>query len=224
VPKKSKFPILRRAWPRIIDYRSTPLRSIMVDGRRRGNGKREYFRKPSDAKTRADQLAVERENHGTALLDFPARDRVMAVECRELLRPFGRTIREATLQFIAHLESERTNAKLPLIRDCAAQYLVARQRDFERKELSSRSVAEARQCMQRLTSVIGDELITSLNVERVRAYLDSFPLSAISRHDLRLRLSGFCSFCKPWLATARSSVKNSARRSTFCAVTIVSRS
>src|SRR5207248_11372289 len=104
--KKSKFPIIRTAWPRIVDYRETRMRCFMVDGRRRGNGRREYFADESAAKTRADQLVIERENHGIAALNFPARDRVMAAECRELLQPWNRTIRDATEHYIAFLNAE----------------------------------------------------------------------------------------------------------------------
>src|SRR5205814_3137164 len=104
----------------------------MVDGRRRGNGRREYFKNLTDAKTRADQLAVERENHGTAVLNFPARDRVMAVECRELLTSWGKTIRDATAHYVAHLQREAINSKSRLIRDCVTQFVAVRDRDVER--------------------------------------------------------------------------------------------
>ena len=197
-----KFPIVRASWPRVTDYRKSRMRCFMVDGRRRRNGKREYFRTEAEAKTRADQLAVERENHGTAALNFPTAERVMAVECRELLAPWNRTIRDATVHFIAHLEAERIRAVSPLISDCVERYLVARAADVARGDLAARSLKEAGYCVRQLSSCVGDVRICDFDSDRLKTYLDSFPVAARTRSNLRLRLSGFFSFCcaKKWIA------------------------
>jgi integrase len=201
VPKKSKFPIVRSTWPRVVDYRKSALRCLMVDGRRRGNGKREYFKNVADAKTRADQLAVERENLGTAALNFPARDRVMAVECRELLAPWHRSIRDAALHYVAHLKADALRSNSPLIRDCVEQYLAARKRDVERNELSKRSFVETQYAVKQLASVVVDVRICDFDAEQLKTYIDSFPVAARTRCNLRLRLSVFFNFCcsKKWI-------------------------
>jgi integrase len=196
VPKKSKFPIRRSTWPRIVDYREGTLRCLMVDGRRRGNGKREYFKNVADAKTRAEQLAVERENHGTAALNFPERDRAMTVECRELLAPWNCTIRDATVHYIAHLKAAAVSASSPTIRECAEQYLVARLADVQRNDLAKRSCVEAGHCVKQLVAASGDLRIVSFDADRLKSYVDSFPVAARTRSNLRLRLSAFLSFCK----------------------------
>jgi integrase len=196
VPKKSKFPVMRTTWPRIIDYRKSKLSCFMVDGRRRRGGKREYFQQLPDAKTRADQLAVERENHGTAALNFPERDRVMAVECRELLAPWNCTIRDAAVHYVAHLKAEAIRSKSPLIRECVEYYIAARQEDVQRGDLAERSLSEAGYCVKQLASVVGELRIINFDADRLKTYIDSFPVSARTRSNLRLRLSGFLSFCK----------------------------
>jgi integrase len=200
----SNFPVVRvKPWPRIVDYRKSKLRSFMVDGRRRGNGRRYYFRNLTDARICADQLAISRENHGTALLNFPAADLVMAVEVRELLAPFGKTIRDAASHYVAHLEAEAIKSTSPPIRDCAAQFLTSRLRDVGRGELAARTVAELRQTMNHLVAACGNLPVSDLDVEAVRRFLDSFPVTARTRNNLRLRLSALLSFCKSkrWIAT-----------------------
>ena len=175
----------------------------MVDGRRRGNGRREYFKNVAEAETRADQLAVERENHGTASLNFPARDRVMTAECRELLRPWDRTIRDATEHYVGFLKAEAIKSQSPLIRDCVQQFLTSRERDVERGELAKRTLTETRHFTKHLMAAVGGLRIAEFDVDVVTTFLDSFPVSARTRLNIRLRLSKFFSFCrsKKWIAT-----------------------
>ena len=117
---------------------------FMIDDRRRGNGQREYFTDDQAAKTQAEQLVIERENHGISAMNFPARDRVMAAECRELLQPWNRTIRDATEYYVAFLKAEAIKSQSPLIRDCVAQFLIARELDVKRGELAKRTFVETR--------------------------------------------------------------------------------
>jgi len=53
MPKQSKHPVIRRSWPKIIDYRDTAQKCLMLDAR--PHGKREYFKTVGEAKARADQ-------------------------------------------------------------------------------------------------------------------------------------------------------------------------
>jgi integrase len=198
---RSRFPVIREKWPRIVDYRKTKLRSYMVDGRRRGNGRREYFRDLPSAKTRADQLVIERENHGTVALNFTVRDRVMAADCTELLRPFGKTIHDAALHYVVHLKA--TNGNSPSVRECAVRFLESRQAEVDRGELAKRSLTELRQCMNHLKAALGDASIAHFDTDAVTTFLDSFPVAPRTRNNIRLRLSAFFTFCKSkkWIVT-----------------------
>jgi integrase len=174
----------------------------MVDGRRRGNGRREYFKEIDAAKARAEQLVIERENHGTAALNFPVQDRVMAVECRELLRPFGKTIRDATAHYIEWLNAEAVRLRSPFIRECAVQFMEARHRDVARGDLARRSLVEFRHFCAHMTAALGGRRIAEFDTEVAQNFLDSFPVAARTRQNIRLRLSKFLNFCrsKKWIA------------------------
>src|SRR5438105_4715590 len=90
VRRVSNFPVMRTQWPRIVDYREGQLRSYMVDARKRGNGRRYYFRELANAVRCARRLATQRENLGNAVLRFTHQELVMTAECHEMLAPWGK--------------------------------------------------------------------------------------------------------------------------------------
>jgi integrase len=194
MPKKSKHPMIRQQWPKIIDYHETEQKCLMLDAR--PHGKREYFKNVGEAKTRADQLAAERENRGTEAINFSTANRVMAVECFELLRPFGKSLRDATRHYVAWLGSEKAKQESLLVAECIDQYIISRQADMERGELSKLSFYETRDRAKQLKAAMGELHIGEVDTDRVKTYLDSFPVAPRTRVNLRLRMSKFFNFCK----------------------------
>jgi integrase len=194
MPKKSKHPVIRQSWPKIIDYRSTAQKCLMLDAR--PHGKREYFKSVGEAKARADQLAAERENRGTEAISFSTKDRVMAAECSEQLRPFGKTLRDATQHYTTWLKSEKAKHESLLVSECVDQFIASRQADVDRGELDKKSFYETRDRAKRMKEVLGNLHIGELDEDRVKTYLDSFPVAPRTRHNIRLRMSKFFSFCK----------------------------
>lgn len=201
MPRKTKFPVLRSTWPRLVDYRQGKLRAIMLDARKKGAGRREYFLKVEVAKARADVLAIQRENHGIASLNFPESDRVMATECRELLLPHGKTLRDATAHYLAYLKAEISRSSSPLVSECIAAFLTARKADLARGDIAKRTLDETRARMNRLSTMIGGMRITDLDADAVTSYVQSMPVAARTRQNVRLRLSKFFAFCrsKRWI-------------------------
>lgn len=194
MPKKSKHPMIRQQWPKIIDYRETAQKCLMLDAR--PHGKREYFKNVGEAKTRADQLAAERENRGTEAINFSTANRVMAVECLELLRPFGKSLRDATHHYVAWLGSEKAKQESLLVGECIDQFIASRQADMERGELAKLSFYETRDHAKRFKGTMGELHIGEVDADRVKTYLDSFPVAPRTRVNMRLRLSKFFNFSK----------------------------
>ena len=194
MPKKSKHPVIRQSWPKIIDYRDTTQKCLMLDAR--PHGKREYFKTVGEAKARADQLATERDNRGTEAIGFSTKDRVMAVECTELLRPFSKSLRDATQHYVHWLQSEDAKHKSLFVGECVDQYITSRQADVDRGELDKKSFYETRDRAKRMKEVLGGLHIAELDADRVRTYVDSFPVAPRTRNNIRLRMSKFFSFCK----------------------------
>jgi integrase len=90
-----------------------------------------------------------------------------------------------------------------LIRDCVAEFLVARGRDVDRGDLAKRTLVETRHFTKHLVAAVGGQRIVQFDVDAVTTFLDSFPVSARTRLNIRLRLSKFFSFCrsKKWITT-----------------------
>lgn len=202
--------MLRSRYPRCVDYRKGSLGLVQVDGRRNGQGKREYFSDPATALLRAEQIATTAENHGISALNFPSRDREMAVECRDLLAAQGHSIRDATTHFLAHLQAERQRATVPTIREAGTEYVLARKIDHERGDIAKRTNDSLRQAVTQLIAAVGDMRISDFGADELRTYLNALHVSAKSRQDVRLRLSGLFSYAvsRKWIsANPCSSVK-----------------
>ena len=194
MPKKTKYPVVRKEWPRIIDYRTNGSRCYMLDAR--PHGRREYFQKVGEAKARADQLAAERERRGVESISFSTENRVMAVECLAKLTPFGKTLRDATDHFVAHLTNEAAKQQSLFVRECVEQFIASRQADMERGELSKLSFYETRDRAKRFKAACGDLHIAEIGADHIKAYLDSCNVGPRTRINLRLRLSKFFNFCR----------------------------
>ncbi len=92
-----------------------------------GKGRnRQFFRDKSEADTLLEQKQAEQENFGRAGLSFNERHRAEYLECSELLKPFGATIRDAVQFYLPHAKaSKRTCSAAEL----ATELLAAKQAD-----------------------------------------------------------------------------------------------
>ena len=193
--KKSAKPTLVRAkWPRIRDLRPTGRDLFVVDAR--PHGKKEYFPLLRDAKTRADQLQVERDNKGVEAIGFPTETRIMARECMDKLAPYGKTLREATDHFVAWLEAERLRIESRSVEAAVASYLEAREGDVARGSFAAGSLREARNRLNGFVAACGARPVGSIMTDDVVAYLDSMQVGARTWLNVKLRLSTFFAFCK----------------------------
>src|SRR5229473_8152110 len=197
-----KYPLLRTRFPKIRYLGEHVKKCYCVDGRVGNNlGKREYFAKLTEARIRADQIEVEVANRGAEALAFSTENRVMAVSCAERLRPHGKTLLDATTHYVNWLDAEARHQQSPPISYVVEQYLEQRERDWRRGDLAELSFYEIRHRARRLSADLGTLRINELDAPRVRTYVESFPVSARTRLNLRLRLSKVCSFAveRGWL-------------------------
>jgi len=172
----------------------------MIDAR--PHGKREYFEKLGEAKTRADCLAAERENRGIESLSFPTEHRIMAAECIERLKPLEKTLRDAVDHYVRWFTAEKKRQESLMMSECVEQYIAARRADLDRGELSKLSFQEIRDRAKKLSEAMGGLHVATVTPDTVKTYLDSIPFSARTRINIRLRMSKFFNFCKGkgWIA------------------------
>jgi integrase len=93
---------------------STKLTKVKVNGERMycvtwpkiGKGRnRQFFKNRSDADIFLEQKLIEQENFGTAGLAFDEKQRAEYLECRDQLRPFKVTLRDAVKFYLPHLQA-----------------------------------------------------------------------------------------------------------------------
>jgi integrase len=93
---------------------STKLTKVKVSGKRMycvtwpkiGKGRnRQFFKSRSDADTFLEQKLIEQENFGTAGLAFDEKQRAEYLECRDQLRPFNVTLRDAVKFYLPYLQA-----------------------------------------------------------------------------------------------------------------------
>jgi len=70
-----------------------------------GGRNRRFFKDKAEAQTFMRLAEVQQENYGTAALSISDALRVEAIECSELLQPYGKTLRDAAKFYAAHLKA-----------------------------------------------------------------------------------------------------------------------
>src|SRR5205809_200076 len=121
---------------------------------KRGGGRtRRFFRGKAEAQSFLEMSKVELENHGTAALSVGQSLRVEAVECAEKLCEFGKSLRDATDFYIAHLRATTASRS---VREIVAELLAAQKADGA----SARYLGDLRARLARFADTFGDEMIS----------------------------------------------------------------
>ena len=157
---------------------------------RMGGGRdRRTFKDRGAAQTFFDLAKVQRENFGTAALSMSDSLRVEAVECAALLRPFGKTLRDAVTFYTAHLS---TISSSKTVREVIAELLAARETDG----VSYRYLSDLRQRLARFEVAYGDTMIASLSAKQIGDWLRALGLAPLTRNTFRLRLAALFTFAR----------------------------
>ncbi len=117
----------KQSWP-VVRKRIYPNGSVgwIVDCRFDGKGDRLTFKRQVEAHTAADQARIKRQNEGNGAFSMPPADRADAEAALVMLRPHGRTLREAAAFFIKHLAIVKRELT---VADLVAEMLVSKKSD-----------------------------------------------------------------------------------------------
>ena len=132
---------------------------------------------------------VQQENYGTAALSFSDALRVETIECSELLQPYGKTLRDATKFYLAHLKAVTSSRK---VCEVVADLLTARAADG----MSARYLGDLRVRLGRFVNCFGEEMIAAINARQIDKWLRSLGVGAVTRNTFRRRLAVLFSFAK----------------------------
>src|SRR5262245_5046799 len=154
-----------------------------------GGRKRRFFKDKAEAQTLLRLAEVQRENYGTAALSISDALRVEAIECSESLQPYGKTLRDATKLYVAHLKAISNSRKLSAV---VAELLAARSADG----MSARYLGDLRVRLGRFVAAFGEEMITALSASRIDQWLRGLGVGPVTRNTFRRRLGVLFSFAK----------------------------
>jgi integrase len=132
---------------------------LKVNGKRR----RLFFETEREAREELRRLNIKTERHGQAGLDISDTLRVMAVDCERQLKPFGKTIAEATTFFVKHLAASES----PSIDVLIERYIASQ----ERKGLSARYLYDIRRQLTRLGADFGSRPCRTVSTADLEQWL-----------------------------------------------------
>jgi integrase/recombinase XerD len=173
----------KQPWP-IIRKRVYPNGSVgwIVDCRMDGRGERVTLKTKAEAMTAAEQARVKRQNEGQSAFDMPADERADAKAALAMLRPHGRTLREAAAFMLKHLAIVRQEIG---IAELTAELLETKARDGA----STRYLADLRSKFGIFARAFPRQKVTEFSPAALDDWLRSLPVSSASRNQTR-RLLG----------------------------------
>jgi integrase len=154
-----------------------------------GGRNRRFFKDKAEAQTFLRMAEVQQENYGTAALSISDGLRVEAIECSELLQPYGKTLRDAAKFYVAHLKAVTGSRK---VGDVVADLLAARTADG----MSARYLGDLRVRLGRFVKSFGEEMIAGISASRIDAWLRGLGVGPVTRNTFRRRLAVLFSFAK----------------------------
>lgn len=190
---------------RIEPYRHSATSPWVIEGHR-VNGKRvrEFFKTKKSAETRLDQLKTQITNEGIAGLTIPNELRIMAVKCAEDLRPYGKTLADATAFYVNYLQQTE--------RSCTFAELIASFIDAKTKDgASERYLGDLRTRFNRASQDFGPRKVATIEAREIDDWLRDLPLSPQSRNNFRTVLHALFAYAEDRGYTALNPVAKTAK-------------
>jgi len=154
-----------------------------------GGRNRRFFKDKAEAQTFMRLAEVQQENYGTAALSISDALRVEAIECSELLQPYGKTLRDAAKFYAAHLKAITGSRR---VSEVVADLLAARTADG----MSARYLGDLRVRLGRFVQSFGEEMIAGISASRIDEWLRGLGVGPVTRNTYRRRLAVLFSFAK----------------------------
>ena len=158
--------------------RNRPLLKFVVNYREAGKRKRSFFETKDQANSFAAFKNAELQRNGVEHAEFPTALRVMAQNAVEKLKPFGKTLAEATDFFVAHLKASE--------RSCTAVQLVGEL--LKAKEADGASASHLRNIRCRLAvfaEKFDGRMVATITSGEIDNWLRSLPFSPLTRNHYR---------------------------------------
>jgi len=177
---------VRRSIPHISRYSHSDTSPWLIQGLRGSDGKRRRLFFPTKEAAETELARIKAEDNGALLLD--ASIRVMAREGTELLKPYGKSLRDAVEFYLAHLRSKP--AAIVTVSALVTEFLA----EQSRLGRSATHQNDQRQRYNRFLASFADREAQSIGPSEITAFLGSLALSPQSVNNFRACLSALFNF------------------------------
>lgn len=175
---------------RIVEYRHSPTAKYVIEGVRvNGKRKRLFFRTAAKAEKELTRLKIKQRKEGQNALSVSDSLRIMAMECADDLKPFGRTIRDATDFYLKYLREAQHSVMAAALVD---EYLAA-QRRLKR---SAVHIQDLSQRLGRFKEDFGSWSVRAIATAEIEKWLHALTLSPQSINNFRARLNALFSYAE----------------------------
>jgi len=176
---------MRKPTLRVVRYAGSETSPFVVEGLRvAGKRTRKFFatRRAAEAWLRKTSARVRKE--GETAIHMPEQLRVEAVACAERLKPYGKSISDATEHFLAHLAAiSRTCTVYQLL----AEFLPAKRQDGA----SERYLHDLSNRLDTFAADFGDEKIAAIQPSQIDDWLRALRVAPQTRNNFRTVLRTF---------------------------------
>jgi integrase len=170
---------------RILPYTGKRAYQYYIDGLK-VNGKRQrlFFKDEKSATAKLKELTKKTRKEGEDALALSHDFRVLAAKCSERLKPFGKTIWDATEFYLEHLERTKDSV---FVLSAAADY----QESKKRAKLSAKHLDDIRLRLGRFVVAFGNRPIKGIVAGEIESWLHELALSPQSINNYRAIVRAF---------------------------------
>jgi hypothetical protein len=140
-----------------------------------------WFTSEKEARADARDRNAELSNYGAKVSLNPA-DRLEAFRASELLKPFGKTIMDATRFYLEHLNRTAVSVPFSALAAKVREEFVRREKA---NEVSNRHARTLRETLSKLELKFSDRIVSEITKDETREWLLSLPLKLKTKNKHR---------------------------------------
>lgn len=179
---------MRTSKPRVAQYHGSETSKYVVEGLRvNGKRTRKFFakRRAAEAWLRKTQARMRKE--GEVAIHMPEQLRVDALSCAERLKPYGKTLSDATGHFLAYLA---TISRSCTIADLVTEFTAAKKQDGA----SKRYLQDLRNRLDTFAEDFGELKVGEILPSQIDDWLRGLKVAGQTRNNFRRVLHAFFQF------------------------------
>ena len=180
----------KSSWPPIlIRHYSTGKTAFQVACMMNGKRIRETFKTLTEAKDRAEEIRIARENEGTAALSLAPDQRAEAAKCIALLEPHGVGLRDVTEHYLKHVVVYRT---APSVEEIVDKIISEAQANGRREK----TITDLQYRLGRFASAFEGRKLNEIRLDELQEWANDPSLSPRSRRHQLTKVSQLYRFAE----------------------------